>query len=316
MRAYATSEAGTAYGASRTFTTTGPIVVNIPNSTTKWEQGQSDVTITWDTGNLGEYVTIYLYKGSIQDKIISSSTNNDGSFSTWDVPTTQTPGTTYRVKIVYDATHYAYSDYFEIKEKTATAKIMFEVVEQGFIYSTNVPEWKNKSVYLTFSNQGWEYSNPEWDNYDGDILKLSPNFLTGKISFYFGLAAFTGLEVDASCNEVEVNINGCYAYWSTTTSGGFWTSTNYNSCPEYKFPLTGSTVYKSVTRKFSSYYVKTNQRTQISIGYDDTWPPLQAYAALKSWSITFIGWNIPVYSSMEKTGNVFISNENESEVSY
>ncbi|UCH62643.1 MAG: hypothetical protein JSU77_12785, partial [Fidelibacterota bacterium] len=102
------------YDYSDYFTIAGSIVVTEPTSSTVWAQGQQNVTISWDTGNLGGYVQISLYKGSSSVAAIASSTGNDGSYTLWDVPSNQTQGTDYRVRVYYDASHYDYSDYFMI----------------------------------------------------------------------------------------------------------------------------------------------------------------------------------------------------------
>ena len=93
---------------------TGPIVVTEPTSSTVRTQGDPDVTISWETGNLGGTVDIHLYKGTNQVATIATSTSNDGSYNLWDVPAGQTPGTDYRVRVVHSASS-DYSDYFKIR---------------------------------------------------------------------------------------------------------------------------------------------------------------------------------------------------------
>ncbi|MFB0517222.1 MAG: Ser-Thr-rich GPI-anchored membrane family protein, partial [Candidatus Neomarinimicrobiota bacterium] len=96
------------------FTIAGNIVVIEPTSSTVWDLGQQNVTISWDTGNLGGTVDIHLYKGSTQVRTIITGTSNDGSYTTWDLPTDLTPDTDYRVRVYQDASHYDYSEYFTI----------------------------------------------------------------------------------------------------------------------------------------------------------------------------------------------------------
>ena len=100
--------------ASRSFVVVLPIIVTEPSSSTLWKMGQQNVSITWDTGNLGGDVDIRLYKGSTYD-VIAYTTVNDGSFN-YNVPTTLEAGSNYRVRVYYDASHYDYSDYFTINQ--------------------------------------------------------------------------------------------------------------------------------------------------------------------------------------------------------
>jgi hypothetical protein len=88
------------------FTITGPpppaIKVVSPNGGVSWPAGTSQ-TITWNyTGNPGTYVKIELLKNGVVDRVISSSrskgSGGSGSYS-WLVPSTQTGGSEYRVRI-------------------------------------------------------------------------------------------------------------------------------------------------------------------------------------------------------------------------
>lgn len=96
----------------------GSIRVTQPTSSTVWTQGDRNVAVTWDTGSLGGTVNISLYKGSSSVATIASSTPNDGSYTAWDVPAGQSSGSDYRVRVYYDASHYDYSDHFEIEANT------------------------------------------------------------------------------------------------------------------------------------------------------------------------------------------------------
>ncbi len=74
------------------------ITVVSPNGGENWKRGTTH-TISWSRiGNTGTYVKIELLKGTNVNRIISSSTANDGSYS-WYVPTIQTPGIDYKVRI-------------------------------------------------------------------------------------------------------------------------------------------------------------------------------------------------------------------------
>ncbi len=74
------------------------ITVKSPNGGESWARG-SNHTITWTkTGSPGSYVKIDLYKAGVYKQTISLSTLNDG-YHPWRVPSLQTIGTDYKVKI-------------------------------------------------------------------------------------------------------------------------------------------------------------------------------------------------------------------------
>ena len=74
------------------------ITVISPNGTESWKRGTTQ-TIRWSsTGSPGVYVKIDLLKSGILDRPIIASTLNDG-LQTWTIPTTQTPGSDYKIRI-------------------------------------------------------------------------------------------------------------------------------------------------------------------------------------------------------------------------
>ena len=87
-----------------------------PNGGENWARNTAH-TISWTkTGSTGSYVKIELYKTGALNRVISSNTSNDGSYS-WAVPSTQTVGTDYKVKIA-STSNSVYNDisnnYFRI----------------------------------------------------------------------------------------------------------------------------------------------------------------------------------------------------------
>ena len=72
--------------------------VTSPNGGQSWARS-SVHSITWTSiGSPGAYVKIELLKGGVLSTVISSSTENDGSFS-WTISSTQAVGTDYKIKI-------------------------------------------------------------------------------------------------------------------------------------------------------------------------------------------------------------------------
>jgi len=87
------------------------ITVTSPNGGENWQRGTSH-NISWSSsGNVGSYVKIELYKGGVRNRTISSSTSNDGSYS-WSIPSGQTTGSDYKVKITStsNSSYYDYSN--------------------------------------------------------------------------------------------------------------------------------------------------------------------------------------------------------------
>ncbi len=77
---------------------TGTLTVAAPNGGEQWARGTTR-TITWtSSGSPGANVKIELLKGGVLNRVISSSTANDGSYA-WAIPSTQTLGTDYRVRV-------------------------------------------------------------------------------------------------------------------------------------------------------------------------------------------------------------------------
>ncbi|MFZ3169518.1 MAG: Ser-Thr-rich GPI-anchored membrane family protein, partial [Candidatus Methanoperedens sp.] len=84
------------------------ITVTSPNGGETWIRGKA-YPITWNyTGNPGTYVKIELLKNGVVNRIILASTPNDKS-QTWTIPTTQTPGADYKIRIT-STTNLAYND--------------------------------------------------------------------------------------------------------------------------------------------------------------------------------------------------------------
>ena len=74
------------------------ITVLSPNGGEKWKHGTRH-TISWkSTGSTGDHVKIELLKSGSSNRVISSRTDNDGSFS-WTILNSQTLGNDYKIKI-------------------------------------------------------------------------------------------------------------------------------------------------------------------------------------------------------------------------
>ncbi|NIA11879.1 MAG: DUF1566 domain-containing protein, partial [Nitrospiraceae bacterium] len=103
---------------------TTDIILISPNGGENWQAGTTQ-TIQWSySGNPGSNVKIELLKGGVVDSIITSSTPmgsaDSGSFN-WEIPSTQTPGTDYQIKITStsDTAYTDISDCFSISADPA-----------------------------------------------------------------------------------------------------------------------------------------------------------------------------------------------------
>ena len=86
------------------------ITVVKPNGNETWLLGSTQA-ITWTSEHVTSDVKIELYRGTEQESTIKSSTDNDGNYS-WDIPTSLTAASDYKVKIIAEdnSTIYDMSD--------------------------------------------------------------------------------------------------------------------------------------------------------------------------------------------------------------
>ena len=120
-----TSNASYTDTSDNSFTIPAPnITVSTPNGGENWRRGTTQ-TIRWNSsGSPGTYVKIELLKAGILNRVIIASTPNDG-IHPWLIPTTQAPGTDYKVRIT-STTNSTYNDTsdnnFTIPVPTITVK--------------------------------------------------------------------------------------------------------------------------------------------------------------------------------------------------
>jgi hypothetical protein len=78
----------------------GAINVSEPDLSSEWRQGQSDVTIAWSGGDVGQPVDLFLVQFGAASATIATATDNDGTHTTWSVPVNTAVGSGYQVKVV------------------------------------------------------------------------------------------------------------------------------------------------------------------------------------------------------------------------
>jgi len=139
----------------------GNLEITNPLASTVWEMGDQNVEIAWETGDLVGNVVIELHKGSNKLGTLTQSTANDGSYDTYDVQTTLSEGTDYRVKIisVEFPEKYDFSSYFEIKEATNLApEAPFDPFPSD-----------EAEITASFETLFWSCSDPEGDPLTYDV---------------------------------------------------------------------------------------------------------------------------------------------------
>jgi Tol biopolymer transport system component len=96
----------------------GQIRVTNPISSTVWEQGQENVSIEWETGDLAGNVLIRLFQDSTVVDTIAAEAINVGDWDTYDVPIGLVPASDYRVHVWWDSGHQDFSEYFSIAARS------------------------------------------------------------------------------------------------------------------------------------------------------------------------------------------------------
>ena len=96
--------------------------------------------------------------------------------------------------------------------------------------------------------------------------------------------------------------------------GGFWTSTDATSCPEYSLGFNDTSCeYNQYT--IPSSYVYTSSPIEINIGYDDTnlVPGFDDDGGVKEVKFTFNGWTVPAGTFVINRGPISVLEMNPSE---
>jgi hypothetical protein len=148
------------------------IKITSPTQGDTWYQGET-YTITWNSENIGDYVTIG-YEEEYTYYPINSNTLNDGSYS-WTVPSTLSSSSSYRITIqsISYSSISDYSGYFSINERKITVNspyagetwykgetytitwnsvnagyyVSIELYEDGSYYSTVISNISNGESY-------------------------------------------------------------------------------------------------------------------------------------------------------------------------
>jgi len=273
---------------------TGNIVVTEPTSSTEWTMGDQNVTISWDTGNLGGSVYISLYQGTTYVDNITLSTSNNGSYNSYDVPTTLEAGSNYRVRVWYDASHDDYSEEFTINEEPfETAYIRFyHILSGNWGIETNISQWGNTGDWLIgYRYTTYYYGQPDWTTHHGLVLQTPWLIAETNAVWFINDGSYGLVGINPNCNTISVEVTGQLESYSNS---GFYVETNINNCPEISLNF-NSAAYQTRETTIPSSYINTSQSMQVRVVFRDlrgleNRPEYEGLVT--SVKYTFNGWNI------------------------
>jgi hypothetical protein len=161
-----------------------------PTENTIWALGQQNVSIQWDPMGYSGNVEILLYRFDYVERTISSSTPNDGSHNTWDVPSNLVAAANYRIRIRHTTAGWLnYSEYFRIdppapepptvETRSANNITSTEAYLRAYANANGATtlvwfEWGTSTAY---GNQTWqeEITGTSTQNISHWIGSLTPN---------------------------------------------------------------------------------------------------------------------------------------------
>ena len=166
------------------FTIGSTLEVTSPNGGESWDAG-SAYSITWDKGNAGSYVKIYLYNSGSLDKNISSSTGNDGSYS-WSIPSTQTGSSKYKIRVesysdssIYDESDSNFS--IEEKEELPSADYQYLYDKNAYALSGHTVRWNSKTIQVSGADREshWRSAVNRWPTVSFSHVSSPPSLGNG-----------------------------------------------------------------------------------------------------------------------------------------
>ncbi len=148
------------------------ITVTSPDRGETLKKGTSP-QITWEyTGSPGSAVKIELLKGSSVSQTLSASTSNDGTFTSWTIPSTFASGTDYRIRIT-STTNTAITDtsnnYFTITSGTSSTPSPTPTPSPSSSITVTSPDRGETLKKGTSPQITWEYTGSP-----GSAVKIEP----------------------------------------------------------------------------------------------------------------------------------------------
>jgi len=192
------------------------ITVTSPNGGESFTPG-ADPAITWiSTGSVGSYVKIELLKAGVVKQTISTSSPNDGTYSSWTIPTTLTTGTDYRIRI--------------------TSTTSSSITDTSNTYFTITPVTLASSITVASPNGGESLIR-------GTIPKITWTS-TGSVGSYVKIELLKAGVVSQTISTSSPN-DGTYSSWTIPSSMATGT--------DYRIRIT-STTSSSITDMSNTYF--------------------------------------------------------------
>ena len=165
------------------FTIGSTLEVTSPNGGESWNVG-STYTITWNQENVGNSVGIYLYNSGNLDRVISSATTNDGSYS-WSIPSTATTGSTYKIRVrsysnsgIYDESD---SNFAIEKESLPSGDYQYLYDHNAVALSGYTIRWNSKTIQVSGASgtSYWRDAVDRWPTVSFSHVSSPPSLGNG-----------------------------------------------------------------------------------------------------------------------------------------
>ena len=142
----------------------GWINIITPNGGERWGTGTYE-TIIWEYGgNVGSYMRIELYVGGAYDRVIESSTLNDGTYE-WHIPEDLVLGNNYMIKIIdnSDELRYDYGNYYFEIIMGLSPPTLYDpgYVDEDGSYPVSWSQENGATSYTLKEDDNPEFSSPE-----------------------------------------------------------------------------------------------------------------------------------------------------------
>ncbi|MFA5033868.1 MAG: C1 family peptidase [bacterium] len=157
------------------FSVTGPaLTVTTPNGGENWATG-STCAIKWSTSGVSGNVKIDLYKAGVLNKTIISSTSNSGTYN-WAIPTTQTLGTDYKVRVTSVSNTSIWDE--------SNSNFIISVPNITVVTPNGGENWTQGSVNAIKWSTAGVTGNIKIELYKAGVFKLSITGSTGNTGTY------------------------------------------------------------------------------------------------------------------------------------
>lgn len=213
--AWGDDDNGGSSGSAYVFTA---LTVLTPNGGESWLRGNK-YNITWNsTSSVGSSVKIELLRAGALEKVIASSTANDGSYS-WSIPSAQVVSSDYKIEIssTSNPSYYDYSDsYFSISDEVYTRLYVDQSaagLNDGTSWADAFTELQSALAFALSGQEIWVAEGAYLPDYNVNTAthtgERSTSFdLVSGVAIYGGFPAGGGLWQEHDPNIYETILSG------------------------------------------------------------------------------------------------------------